>query len=84
MPGEIFNLKDKIGRYEISTVDLGKFFIKHPKLIGAYETMAFRNGKEIGSPIRYKTEEEARKGHQIAVEYYKDKTKPLRSHSKSN
>lgn len=82
MQGKILNLNTCIKKYEISTVDLGKFFIKHPKLIGAYKTEFFSDGRLVGKPLRYKTEEEARKGHQMIVEHYKGKIH--RSDSKSS
>ena len=69
MPGEILNLKENIGEYKISTVDLGEFLIKRPEMIGAYETMIFKDGEPIGYQVRYETEEEARKGHQEAIDF---------------
>ena len=71
MPGEILDLKEYIGKYKISTVDLGEFLIEHPDVIGAYETMIFKDGESIGYQVRYKTEEEARKGHQEAIDFIK-------------
>ena len=74
-----FNLKTKVGDYEVSTVDLG---INHQFLKGLpplyYETMIFRkNGIHKEKNLfayyqeRYTTEEEAKKGHEEAVEFVK-------------
>ena len=72
-----FDLKTKVGKYEVSTVDLG---IDHNFGFGKplyYETMIFqKNGDEIDfSGIyqeRYSTEEEAREGHKRAIKYVKE------------
>ena len=76
-----FDLKTQVGKYEVSTVDLGlnhQFDETLPPL--CYETMIFiksntfeeRHSKE--NPFeyyqeRYTTEEEARLGHKKAIEY---------------
>lgn len=73
-----FNLKTRIERYVISTVDLG---VNHQFIEGLpplwYETMIF-DVENIGEENslswyqeRYTTEEEARKGHQEAIEFVK-------------
>lgn len=72
-----FDLKTQVGKYVVSTVDLG---IDHSFGIGKplyYETMIFeKNGNEIDfSGIyqeRYSTEEEAREGHKKAIKYVKE------------
>lgn len=72
-----FDLKTEINGYVVSTVDLG---LDHSFGIGAplyYETMIF---KKDGNNIdfhdlyckRYSTENEAREGHQKAIEYVKN------------
>lgn len=71
-----FDLKTKFNGYIVSTVDLG---IDHSFGIGKplyYETMIFKevDGHIAGSTgyqERYSTEEEARIGHQKAIEYVK-------------
>ena len=84
-----FDLKTIVGDYEVSTVDLGlnhQFDDNLPPLY--YETMIFiksddfeeRHSKE--SPFhyyqeRYSTEEEARIGHQKAIEYVKNRLERL-------
>lgn len=82
-----FDLKTQIDKYEISTVDLGlncQFDKTLPPLY--YETMIFIKGNTIEeskeNPFgyyqeRYATEEEARKGHQKAVEYVKEYLKEI-------
>ena len=75
-----FDLKTKIDKYVVSTVDLGlnhQFDDNLPPLY--YETMIFikENIFEHENPFkyyqeRYTTEEEARKGHQEAIEYVKN------------
>lgn len=76
-----FDLKTKIGKYTISTVDLG---INHqlnknlPPLY--YETMIFNWEDTEDNPFefyqeRYRTEEEAKEGHKKAVKYVKEKLK---------
>ena len=72
-----FDLKTYEGDYLISTVDLGlnhQFMEGLPPLY--YETMIFNWEDESGNPFeyyqyRYSTEEEAREGHQRAIEYVK-------------
>lgn len=79
-----FILKTQIGQYEISTVDLGlnhQFTKGLPPLY--YETMIFmkyaKSEIEInpfeGYQKRYTTEEEARVGHEKAIEYVKEHLK---------
>lgn len=70
-----FDLKTKVGKYTVSTVDLG---IDHSFGIGKplyYETMIFKNidgdVHSLDYQVRYSTEEEARIGHQKAIEYIK-------------
>lgn len=73
-----FDLKKKVGKYRISTVDLGlghSFGIGEPLY---YETMIFSDDEE--NPFeyyqeRYTTEEEARKGHKKAIKYVKEHLK---------
>ena len=68
-----FDLKTKVGEFVVSTVDMG-FNEETSKMLGyTYETMIFReqSGKFLEYQERYKTEEEARKGHQEAIEYIK-------------
>lgn len=65
------NLKDYIGDYLVSTVDLWFFDV------GSYETMIFKkeNGEIDFRDLyceRYKTEEEAKEGHKKAIEYVKN------------
>ena len=71
-----FHLTDRIGKYYISTVDLGinhQWFPELPPLY--YETMIFEQDDihiDFGNDIymkRYTTEEEAREGHKKAIEY---------------
>lgn len=62
-----FNLKTRIKQYEISTVFLGKFPFDGDK----YETMIFcddENDELDGEMWRYKTKEEAIKGHLEVVD----------------
>lgn len=76
-----FDLKTRVGNYEVSTVDLGinhQFDDNLPPLY--YETMIFKvvDGKVDYSEIycdRYTTEEEARIGHQKAIDYVKNELK---------
>lgn len=73
-----FDLKTKVGDYVVSTVDLG---INHQFLEGLpplyYETMIFRKDRTYEKNLfnyyqeRYTTEEEAKKGHEEAVEFVK-------------
>lgn len=77
-----FDLKTKVGDYEVSTVDLG---INHQFIEGLpplyYETMIFKKyGKDEKNLFdyyqeRYTTEEEAREGHKQTVEYVKNELK---------
>lgn len=70
-----FNIKSKIGKFVISTVDLG---IDHSFGFGKplyYETMIFSDSVE--NPFeyyqdRYTTQKEAIKGHLEAIEFVKD------------
>ncbi len=72
-----FNLKTEIKGYLISTVDLG---LDHSFGIGKplyYETMIFtKNDEDISFHElyckRYSTEEEAKKGHQVAISLVKE------------
>jgi hypothetical protein len=72
-----FDLKTEINGYVVSTVDLG---LDHSFGIGDplyYETMIFKkNGDSIDFRDlyckRYSTEDEAREGHQKAIEYVKN------------
>lgn len=78
------NLKTQVGKYEVSTVDLGlnhQFDESLPPLY--YETMIFIKGDTFEerhseeNPFeyyqeRYTTEEEARIGHQKAIDYVKE------------
>ena len=74
-----FDLKTRVGNYQVSTVDLGlnyQFDSSLPPLY--YETMVFKieNEKVNYADLyceRYTTEEEARVGHEIAIEYVKNK-----------
>jgi hypothetical protein len=71
-------LHTKVGKYTVSTVDLGlnHSFTEIPLY---YETMIFNwEEKEGENPFeyyqeRYTTEEEARVGHEEAIEYVKNK-----------
>ena len=71
-------LHSKVGKYIVSTVDLG---LDHSFGIGEplyYETMIFNWEDETENPFsdyqeRYSTEEEAKKGHEEAIEYVKNK-----------
>ena len=79
-----FDLKTQVDKYEISTVDLGlnhQFDETLPPLY--YETMIFIKGNTVEERLskenpfecyqeRYTTEDEARKGHQKAIEYVKN------------
>ena len=72
-----FDLKTKVGKYIISTVDLG---IDHSFGFGNplyYETMIFNWEDLEENPFkdyqkRYETEDEARLGHQEAIDYVKE------------
>jgi len=76
-----FDLKTQVGNYQVSTVDLGlnhQFDETLPPLY--YETMIFeiKNGKVDYEDLycdRYTTEEEARIGHEKAIEYVKEHLK---------
>lgn len=78
-----FDLKTRVGDYEVSTVDLGlnhQFNDDLPPLY--YETMIFKvdNDKVNFRDLyceRYSTEEEARIGHQKAIEYVKSELERL-------
>lgn len=86
-----FNLKTQVGKYEVSTVDLGlnhQFIEELPPLY--YETMIFikgdtfeeRHPEDEENPFeyyqeRYSTEEEARIGHEKAIEYVKSELERL-------
>lgn len=71
-----FDLKTKIGKYTISTVDLG---LDHSFGLGKplyYETMIFNWENDDDNIFenfqeRYSTEEEAKIGHQMAVKFVK-------------
>lgn len=79
-----FNLKTTVGKYEVSTVDLG---LDHSFGMGDplyYETMIFLKDNVFKFPLeereenifeyyqeRYTTEEQARAGHQKAIDYVK-------------
>lgn len=73
-----FDLKTTVGDYQVSTVDLGinhQFDENLPPLY--YETMIFpiANGEVHYLELycdRYTTEEEAREGHQKAIDYVKE------------
>ena len=73
-----FDLKTQVGDYLVSTVDLGlnhQFDDSLPPLY--YETMIFKvENEEVNySELycdRYTTEEEARIGHQEAIEWVKE------------
>ena len=70
-------VRTKVGKFIVSTVDLG-FDEMAIKMFGyTYETMICKekSGDFLDYQERYKTEEEARKGHQEAIEYVKDRTK---------
>lgn len=72
-----FDLKTQVGRYVVSTVDLGinhQFLPDLPPLY--YETMIFTENED--NPFeyyqeRYTTEKQARKGHKRAVKFVKEK-----------
>lgn len=73
-----FDLKTQVGDYLVSTVDLGinhQYVKELPPLY--YETMIFKvknekvNYRELYCD-RYTTEEEARIGHQEAIEWVKE------------
>jgi len=72
-----FHLRTEVGEYLVSTVDLG---IDHSFGIGKplyYETMIFKkiNGEVDWGDLyceRYSTEEEAKEGHQKAIDYVKE------------
>lgn len=73
-------LHTKVGKYTVSTVDLG---LDHSHGFGEplyYETMIFNWEDEEENPFRnfqerYTTEEEARIGHQKAIDYVKEHLK---------
>jgi len=74
-----FDLKTEVGDYIVSTVDLGidHSFGDGPPLY--YETMIFKKDKdgkivfggEFDYQERYTTEEQAKIGHKLAIEYVK-------------
>ena len=72
-----FDLKTRVGNYQVSTVDLGLNHQFDPSLPPLYyETMIFKieNEKVNYEDLyceRYTTEEEARVGHEKAIEYVK-------------
>lgn len=73
-----FDLETEVGNYLVSTVDLGwdHSFGDDPPLY--YETMIFTkkdNRIDWGGEyqVKYSTEEEAKKGHELAIAYVKDK-----------
>lgn len=79
-----FDLKTQVGRYEVSTVDLGmnhQFMPDLPPLY--YETMIFVKAdtceeRHKDNPFeyyqeRYTTEKQARKGHKKAIKLVKEK-----------
>ena len=76
-----FDLKSKVGKYTISTVDLGmnhQFIEDFPPLY--YETMIFNWKDTEDNPFefyqeRYRTEKEAKEGHKKAIKYVKEKLK---------
>ena len=70
--------QEKVGNYFVSTIWLGmniNFFKERPPII--FETMIYNEeAEEIdGYTERYSTEEEAIKGHEVAVQLCKDKIK---------
>ncbi len=78
-----FDLKTRVGKYTISTVDLG---LNHqlnrnlPPLY--YETMIFNWEDKSGNPFeyyqeRYTTEKDAKKGHEKAIRYVEEKLKEV-------
>lgn len=79
-----FDLKTKIGKYTISTIDLGinhQFNKDLPPLY--YETMIFNWEDETDNPFeayqeRYTTERQARQGHEKAIKYVKKKLKEVK------
>lgn len=72
-----FDLKTRVGKYEVSTVDLG---LDHSFGLGEplyYETMVFvvdDYGIDYRGVFqkRYTTEEQAREGHEVVVEMIKE------------
>ena len=75
-----FDLKTEVDGYIVSTVDLGidHSFGDGPPLY--YETMIFKKDKNgdidfsgEDYQVRYTTEEQAREGHKLAIEYLKEK-----------
>ncbi len=68
-----FDLKTKVGKFIVSTVDVGHNEEAIEMLGYTYETMIYKEktGDFLEYQERYKTEEEARKGHQEAIEYLK-------------
>ncbi|MBQ3142324.1 MAG: hypothetical protein IJB82_02330 [Bacilli bacterium] len=84
-PKKRLDLKTQVGDYEISTVDLG---IDHSFGFGKplyYETMIFIKADNFNDRFfskknifenfqeRYSTEEEAKLGHQLAIQFVKKK-----------
>lgn len=75
-----FDLKTDVGKYQVSTVDLG---LDHSFGIGRplyYETMIFEKNENgyhnsLDYQVRYSTEKEARKGHKKAIKYVKNMIK---------
>lgn len=78
-----FDLKTRVGNYEISTVDLG---IDHNFGFGKplyYETMIFKYDEndeidyygEFDYLERYSTEDEAREGHKRAIKFIEEMEK---------
>jgi len=62
---EQFNLKETVGLYEVSTVMLPDTY--NGMGLGMYETMIIKNGEFMEYQKRYRTEEEARVGHQETI-----------------
>jgi len=60
---EQFNLKEIVGLYEVSTVMLPAAFND----LKMYETMIIKNGEFMNYKKTYRTEEEARVGHQETI-----------------
>ena len=83
-----FNLKTRVGKYEVSTVDLGINYRFDKSLSPLYyETIIFKKEKnktyfseEFDYLVRYSTKKEAKKGHKEAIKLVKEKLK----HEKSN
>ena len=80
--GTRFDLKTNVGKYQVSTVDLG---LDHSFGIGKplyYETMIFEKERNkegfynsLDYQVRYSTEKEAREGHKKAIQYVKNMIK---------